>query len=458
MGVIYTQEGLGVRVGRSWVTTALVAVNVIVYLLTSWENSLLEISERWLWWGGFVPAYLADPRQAYRLLTSMFLHANLIHIFFNMLYLYNFGKLVEQALGSKRYLALYFLSGLAAELFHTAFIPVEGPVSAVIPAIGASGAISGVLGAYLLLFPGSKLSMCFFYLYFPVCVTWSAAAYLIFWFVGQVLQGYAGASAGVAVFAHAGGFLGGVALLPYVLDRERHSVLRALTASQRAFKYLFLGSAGLGRLGKLVLAVTIAAVAAGGVYSAVAARQLSVPIKILAFSVSYKLYEPGGNLIGRGYESEAVVLRVERGPSLAAPIASSSVRIVYNRLEAAGVLYDRALAGTAKAITLKRTVIVQRVPVNVNLSMEASYDEDGFLDSAKGVMYTTVLVYDSSRGVYVPSGEGEFSFEVGTLAALKREGGPLSLAVAALAFVAVAICAVSLDNVLRKSGELEILA
>jgi len=291
-----------------------------------------------------------------------------------------------------------------------------------------------------------------------VCVTWSAAAYLIFWFVGQVLQGYAGASAGVAVFAHAGGFLGGVALLPYVLDRERHSVLRALTASQRAFKYLFLGSAGLGRLSKLVLAVTIAAVAAGGVYSAVAARQLSVPIKILAFSVSYRLYEPGGNLVDYGYESEAVVLRVERGPSLAAPIGSSSVRIVYNRLEAAGVLYDRALAGTAKAITLKRTVIVQRVPVNVNLSMEASYDEDGFLDSAKGVMYTTVLVYDSSRGVYVPSGEGEFSFEVGTLASLKREGGPLSLAVAALSLAAVAVCAVSLDNVLRKSGELEILA
>ena len=189
-----------------------------------------------------------------------------------------------------------------------------------------------------------------------------------------------------------------------------------------------------------------------------AARQLSVPIKILAFSVSYRLYEPGGNLVDYGYESEAVVLRLERGPSLVAPIESSSVRIVYNRLEAAGVLYDRALAGTAKAITLKRTVIVQRVPVNVNLSMEASYDEDGFLDSAKGVMYTTVLVYDYARGAYVPSGEGEFSFEAGTLAALKREGGPLSLAVAALAFAAVAVCAVSLDNVLRKSGELEILA
>jgi len=458
MGVIYTQESLGVRLGRPWVTTVLVALNVAVYLLTSWENSLLRISERWLWWGGFVPAYLADPRQAYRLLTSMFLHGDLFHIFFNMLFLYNFGRLVEQALGGKRYLTLYVLSGLAATLFHTAFIPVEGQLSAVIPAIGASGAISGVLGAYLLLFPGSKLTMCFFYFYYPMCFTGSAAAYLIFWFVGQVLQGYARASAGVAVFAHAGGFLAGMAVLPYVLDRERHSVLRALTASQRAFKYLFLGTAGLGPLGKLVLAVTIAAVAAGGVYSAVAARQLSVPIKILVFSVSYKLYGPGGSVVDYGYESETIVLRLERGPSLVAPIEAGSVRIVYNRLEAAGILYDRALAGTAKAFTLKRTVTVAGAPVSVNLSMEASYDDDGYLDGAKGVMYTTVLVYDYVRGVYVPSGEGEFGFEASTLAALKKEGGLLSAAVAALSLVAVAICAVALDSALRKSSELEILA
>ncbi len=448
MGIISTQEDLSAVVGRPRVTTALVALNVIIYLLTSWENSLLQISQRWLSWGGFVPAYLVDPRQAYRLLTSMFLHANLIHIFFNMLYLYNFGRLVEQALGGKRYLALYLLSGLAAALFHTAFIPVEGPLSAIIPAIGASGAISGVLGAYLLLFPGSKLTMCFFYFYFPVCFTWSAAAYLVFWFVWQVLEGYARASVGVAVFAHTGGFLGGMALLPCVLDRERHGLLRALTARQRAFKYLFLGSAGLGHLAKLVLALAIVALAVGGAYSAVAARGLRIPVKVLVFSVFYDAR----------YESEAVVLRVEKAPELVTPIGNGGVRIVYNRLEAAGVLYDRALAGTTKTIAVRRVVYVLGIPVNLDLNMDASYDEDGYLDGGKGVMSTTVLVYDPQRGVNVPGGEGEFRFEIYTLGAPRKEGGPLSVAVAALALVAVAICAAALDVALRKSGELEILA
>jgi len=456
VGVVYTQEGLGVAARKPRVTVALVVLNVVIYFLTTWDNALLQISDSWLWWGGFVPAYLLDSRQLYRLLTSMFLHANLFHIFFNMLFLYNFGRLVEQALGGKRYLALYLLSGLAAELFHTAFIPVEGPLSAFIPAIGASGAISGILGAYLLLFPGSKLSMCFFYIFFPICFTMSAAAYLVFWFVTQVLQGYAGASVGVAVFAHAGGFLGGMALLPYVLDRERHSVLRALTASQRVFKYLFLGSAGLGRLSKLVLAATIAAVAVGGIYSAIAARELRVPVKVLGFTVSYKLYESGGYPVETGYDSEAVIIRVEREPTLVTQIASPSVRIVYNRLDAAGVLYDTAAAGAARTIAFKRTLSVSGVRVDVNLSMEAAYDSDGYLDAANGTMYTTVLTCTS--GVCTPSGNGEFSFEISSLAELKKEGGPLAVAVASLSIISVAVSAAALNNVLRKSGELEILA
>jgi len=181
-------------------------------------------------------------------------------------------------------------------------------------------------------------------------------------------------------------------------------VLRALTASQRVFKYLFLGSAGLGRLSKLVLATTIAAVAVGGIYSAVAARELRVPVKVLGFSVSYKLYESGGYRIETGYDSEAVIIRVEREPALVTQIASPSVRIVYNRLEAAGVLYDRAFAGAARTITFKRTLRVSGVPVDVNLRMEAAYDSDGYLETANGTMHTTVLTCVS--GVCSPSGSG----------------------------------------------------
>ncbi|RZN60646.1 MAG: hypothetical protein DSO07_06595 [Thermoproteota archaeon] len=146
---------------RTPATTWLILINTIVYLLTSYENFFISISDRWVGAGAFIPAMITRPDQAYRLITSMFLHANLVHIFFNMLFLYNFGKPVEAAMGSSRYLILYFLSGFLSEVFHTAFVPIEGAFSALIPALGASGAISGILGAYLLMFPGTRLRMCF---------------------------------------------------------------------------------------------------------------------------------------------------------------------------------------------------------------------------------------------------------------------------------------------------------
>lgn len=437
-------------------TIALIVVNIVAYVITSLDYGLLQIGENWLWWGAFIPAYITNYRQLYRIFTSMFLHANLAHIFFNMLYLYNFGRFVEQALGGKRYLALYILSGLAAELFHAAFIPVEGPLTLATPAIGASGAISGVLGAYLILFPGSKLSMCFFYLFFPICFTASAAAYLIFWFVMQVLQGYAGASLGVAVFAHAGGFIAGMALLPTILDAERHRLLRAFTASQRAFKYLFLGSAGLGPLSKLILSAALVSVAVGGIYSAIAAPSFSSPLKVLSFSVSYSVYcPPSSALCDQGYEEDAVVLLLDGQPKLAAQISTTSVRIVYNRLEALGVIYDKSFAGASKAFDVQKSVRVMGVPVNIRLKMEASYDGGGVLDTAEGSMRTTILT--CSGAICSPSGDGDFEFKVETLiGAQKMEQA--SRAVLVFSILSVALCLAALDVVLRKSHDLEIIA
>ncbi|MEM2409699.1 MAG: rhomboid family intramembrane serine protease, partial [Thermofilaceae archaeon] len=356
MGIPYAHDQLGLRTGPPKVTILLVVLNVIAYLATSLDYGLLQISDEWLWWGAFIPSSLADPRQWYRLFTSMFLHANLLHIFFNMIFLYNFGRLVETALGGKRYLVLYLLSGLAAEAFHAAFIPIEGPLTIVTPAIGASGAISGVLGAYLLLFPGSKLSLCFFYLYIPICFTASAAAYLIFWFVTQILQGYAMANIGVAVFAHAGGFVAGMALLPLLLDRERHRLLRALTASQRAFKYIMLGSAGLGRLSKIILVAALTSLAVGSVYSMASARQMDVPVKVLEATVTYRIYCAPQTVCDEGSSRDMVVLQLDGQPRLAAQISSDPVRIVYNRLEALGLLYDRALVRSTKSFSISRTV------------------------------------------------------------------------------------------------------
>lgn len=433
----------------------LVLINIVAYALTSLDYSFFQISDQWLWWGAFIPAYLSNWRQAYRILTSMFLHANIAHIFFNMLFLYNFGRQVEATLGGKRYLILYLGSGLAAEVFHTAFIPIEGPLSAVTPAIGASGAISGVLGAYLLLFPGSRLSMCFFYLLFPICITTNAAAYLIFWFAMQVLQGYAGASAGVAVFAHAGGFLGGIALLPYILDRYRHRLLRSLTASRRALKYLFLGHAGLGLSSKLILIILIAATAAGGVYSAFSSHALEVPIKVLLFKVEYRTCELGGVPCVDGYDEDVVILKVDGEPQLATQITTNSVRILYNRLNAIGALYDQFYAGTGKTIEWNGTRRIMGINIAINVKMDAIYDQYGIIEQTKGNLRTDVLTCTASTCTI--GGTGTYIFEVDSLYSRRRLEA-LSSIVISLSIVSLLACIVSIDNIVRKSHELEIVA
>lgn len=456
MGVAYPSEELGVGLPPPRVTILLIIANAAAYVLTSLDRGLLQISERWLYWGAFIPAYLVSPPQLYRLFTSMFLHANLFHIFFNMLYLYFFGRSVESVMGGKRYLALYLTSGLAAQVFHTSFVPVEGTLSAVTPAVGASGAISGVLGAYLLLFPGSRLTMCFFYFYFPVCATLNAAAYLIFWFATQVLQGYMGASLGVAVFAHAGGFLAGMALLPYLLDKERHRLFRALTASRRAFKHVYFGTAGLGPLNKLILTALILSVVAGGAYSAVAARSLVTPIKVLVIRASYELYcQPGGYFCGSAVEEEPVVLHVDGEVRPLSPISSNGVRVVYNRLSAAGVLQSRAHAGMYTKVRQKGLVEVMGIGVQLDLYMNASYDIGGVIDSAKGELKTEVLTCVGARCVI--GGVGSYHF---TITPLYRgeKGGALAGLVTLLSLLSMATCALALDNVLRKASKLEIVA
>ncbi|NHV46010.1 MAG: rhomboid family intramembrane serine protease, partial [Candidatus Verstraetearchaeota archaeon] len=137
------------RPKRPKTTLALIFSNIIIYFISSIENSFLSIGDYWLSNGAFVPSLLFDPSQLYRIFTSMFLHADLVHLFFNMYFLYIFGRAVEETLGGKRFFILYILSGIAASIFHTAFSFLQGPMGYVIPAIGASGAISGVLGAYL---------------------------------------------------------------------------------------------------------------------------------------------------------------------------------------------------------------------------------------------------------------------------------------------------------------------
>jgi membrane associated rhomboid family serine protease len=166
---------------------------------------------------GVVPARLLanpTPGQLTTLVTSMFLHGGWLHLFSNMLALYIFGDNVEDRLGHGRYALFYLLCGLVAGLTHVLFNPTS-PV----PTIGASGAISGILGAYFLLFPTARVITLIPIFVFPWIVEIPALVYLGFWFLSQLLNGtleiVAGAQSygGVAWWAHAGGFIAGLVLV-----------------------------------------------------------------------------------------------------------------------------------------------------------------------------------------------------------------------------------------------------
>lgn len=168
-----------------------------------------------------------DPRNVLTPLTSMFLHGGWMHLLGNSLYLWVFGNNVEDSMGRGRFLAFYLICGLAAAATH---VLVEG--ASPVPTVGASGAISGILGGYLVLYPRVRVRT-FFPPFFLFHVP--AWAYLIFWFGGQALTGITSlnsmrpdASAGVAVWAHIGGFVTGFVLVRLFEDRGR--VARRLTA------------------------------------------------------------------------------------------------------------------------------------------------------------------------------------------------------------------------------------
>lgn len=165
----------------------------------------------------------AAPHPVVTIFTSMFLHGGIFHLGGNMLYLYIFGNNVEDILGHGRFLLFYLLSGISAAVAQVAI----GPTSSV-PMVGASGAVSGVLGAYLLLFPQARVLILFTFFVFIRFIYVPAVLVLGFWIVLQFLNGfitYRTMSAGhepggVAWFAHIGGFVAGMVLL-FVLRPRR---------------------------------------------------------------------------------------------------------------------------------------------------------------------------------------------------------------------------------------------
>ncbi|MEM6851728.1 MAG: rhomboid family intramembrane serine protease [Pseudomonadota bacterium] len=163
------------------------------------------------------PAYPAlAPAPWLTLFTSMFLHGGLLHLGGNMLFLWIFGDNVEWAVGRLKFVVFYFLCGAAAALTQAYVDP-----SSQIPLIGASGAIAGVLGAYLVLFPFAEVRTLIFLILIVQMVHIPAVIVLGVWFAVQIFSGVmSSAEAGIAFWAHVGGFVAGIVLIPFFKRRE----------------------------------------------------------------------------------------------------------------------------------------------------------------------------------------------------------------------------------------------
>jgi len=234
------------RVTTPYVTYFLIAVNTAMFLLElaigmgnqRQFNAFLDqfgvVPARFpivLFNQGYVPwdlvyqmgtRYVPTAAAFVPVFTSMFLHGSWMHLIFNMLTLWIFGDNVEDYVGHFRYIVLYLVSGVFAMAVHTVF-----NLYSTVPTVGASGAIAGVMGAYFLLYPRAKVLTIvpFFFIWFMWLPAWIVLGYF---FVGQFLLGAAtsisvrgGSAGGVAVWAHVGGFLAGMAMVKLFPARAR---------------------------------------------------------------------------------------------------------------------------------------------------------------------------------------------------------------------------------------------
>ena len=213
--------------GRPLVNWTLILLNLAVfaYELTLSSTGLQHFTVRW----GVIPAVITNPGAfskvalsqtagLFSLVTSLFIHVGWVHIIGNMLYLFIFGDNVEALLGHGRYLLFYLAGGVVASLAHIAISP-----SSLVPTVGASGAVAGVLGAYFVNFPRSRVTALIPIGFFLPVVQVPSIVFLFLWFITNLFSGVAAlgiqAQGGVAWWAHIGGFITGMILS--VLWRRR---------------------------------------------------------------------------------------------------------------------------------------------------------------------------------------------------------------------------------------------
>ncbi len=228
------------------VTITLIAINVLVYLLLQRPGSILgDPDQQFIVDWGAIPyeftnlgdqcgilgsqlvcdsatVQVTGPPTVLTAFSSMFLHGGLLHLAGNMLFLWIFGNNVEDSMGRARFLAFYLLSGLAAIGLQIVVGPDE-----IIPTVGASGAVAGVLGGYILLYPRARVVTLIFIIFFFTIIELPATLILGFWFFQQIAFGAldltnpTGGGGGVAYFAHIGGFLFGLAAIKLFATRVK---------------------------------------------------------------------------------------------------------------------------------------------------------------------------------------------------------------------------------------------
>jgi len=198
------------------VTMFLIVLNTLIFLyesaLPSWA---LDV---------FITRYgiIPDRLRLSTIFTSMFLHGGWMHLIGNMLFLWVFGRNIEDLMGAGRYLTFYLLCGVAAALVQIFFNPFSR-----VPTIGASGAIAGVMGAYVIKFPRARITTLVMIIVFFTTVEIPAVFLLLYWFIIQFVSGVGSigysqvSSGGVAFFAHVGGFLAGMLTINMFPAKQR---------------------------------------------------------------------------------------------------------------------------------------------------------------------------------------------------------------------------------------------
>ena len=206
------------------VTVAFIVINVLVHFVQLPLSR--EELEPFFRDYGFVPArFFTDSGPSGALppwmtiFSSMFMHGSLFHLGGNMLYLWIFGNNIEDIMGPIRFIIFYLICGVGAAMLQGILNP-----DSMIPMVGASGAVSGILGGYMLMFPRARITMLIFIFFFIQIIKVPASVVLGIWIFFQLLSGFnslSGEGGGVAFFAHIGGFVFGLALIKIFRSRRR---------------------------------------------------------------------------------------------------------------------------------------------------------------------------------------------------------------------------------------------